>query len=102
MVCACVIDPPYRFSCLSTRIVQSLFAWFFIGVIAFRYIPNSVITRPVESVWLPLVQRPFFGLNYRIRLAMGWLCLLAIIFGSAFGFKVPEVCKDFQIACNLH
>jgi CNT family concentrative nucleoside transporter len=28
-------------------------------------------------------------LPYRNRLAIGWLCLLAIVFGSAFGFKLP-------------
>src|SRR5712671_1032441 len=31
-------------------IVQTLFAWLFIAIIAFRFIPNSVVTRPVEAV----------------------------------------------------
>ncbi|TCD65607.1 hypothetical protein EIP91_002454 [Steccherinum ochraceum] len=69
-------------------IVQTLWAWFFIIVIAFRYIPNTVVTRPVEAVWIPLVQKPFFALPYYVRLAMGWLALLAVVFGSAFGFKL--------------
>ncbi|RPD78510.1 H+/nucleoside cotransporter [Lentinus tigrinus ALCF2SS1-7] len=69
-------------------IVQTLWAWFFIIVIAFRFIPNSVVTRPVEAVWVPCVQTPFFKLPYYVRLAMGWLALLGIVFGSAFGFKL--------------
>lgn len=68
-------------------IVQTLFAWFFLAIIAFRFIPNSVVTRPVEAVWVPVVQKPFFALPRSVRLAMGWGALLAIVFGSAFGFK---------------
>src|SRR5580693_7621200 len=29
-------------------VVQTIFAWAFILIIAFRFIPNSVVTRPVE------------------------------------------------------
>ncbi|KAJ3518129.1 hypothetical protein NLJ89_g46 [Agrocybe chaxingu] len=71
-------------------IVQTLFAWFFILIIAFRFIPNSVVTKPIGAVWIPCVQKPWYTLPYRSRLAIGWLCLLAIIFGSAFGFDLPE------------
>ncbi|TFY75493.1 hypothetical protein EWM64_g8520 [Hericium alpestre] len=46
-----------------------------------------IISRPVEAVWMPLVQKPFFALPRSVRLAMGWLALLGIVFGSAFGFK---------------
>ena len=67
-------------------IPQTLWAWFFILVIAFRFIPNRVVTNPVEAVWQPLVSRPFMRLPYHVRLAAGWLCLLGIVFGSAFGF----------------
>ena len=59
--------------------------------IAFRYIPNSLVTRPVEAIWVPLVQKPFFRLPYYTRLAMGWLALLGIVFGSAFGFGLTAV-----------
>lgn len=69
-------------------IVQTLWAWFFIIVIAFRYIPNSVVTRPVGAVFIPLVQEPFYKLPYNVRLGMGWLALLGIVFGSAFGFPL--------------
>lgn len=72
-------------------IVQTLFAWFFLAIIAFRFIPNSVVTRPVEAVWVPVVQKPFFALPRSVRLAMGWGALLAIVFGSAFGFKATGV-----------
>ncbi|KAF9484500.1 hypothetical protein BDN70DRAFT_126297 [Pholiota conissans] len=74
-------------------IVQTLFAWFFILLIVFRFVPNSVITKPVEAVWVPLVEKPWYTINYRIRLAIGWLCLVAIVFGSAFGFKLQEGTK---------
>ncbi|KAJ7497101.1 Na+ dependent nucleoside transporter C-terminus-domain-containing protein [Mycena latifolia] len=69
-------------------IVQTLFAWFFILVIAFRYIPTSVVSKPVGAVWMPLVQEPWYRLSYPIRLSIGWLCLLGIVFGSAFGFPL--------------
>jgi CNT family concentrative nucleoside transporter len=72
-------------------IVQTIFAWSFIAIIAFRFIPNSVVTRPVEAVWIPLVQKPFFALPRFARYAMGWLALLAIVMGSAFGFKIENV-----------
>jgi CNT family concentrative nucleoside transporter len=68
-------------------IVQTFFAWFLIIVIAWRFIPNSVVTRPVGAFWLPCVQDPWLKLHRNLRLAIGWLCLLGIIFGSAFGFK---------------
>ncbi|EJD52646.1 hypothetical protein AURDEDRAFT_111274 [Auricularia subglabra TFB-10046 SS5] len=71
-------------------IVQTLFAWFFILVIAFRFIPASVVSRPIGAVWEPAVSRPFFALPYSVRLAMGWGALLAIVFGSAFGFALEE------------
>lgn len=74
-------------------IVQTILAWFFILVIAFRYIPNEMVTKPVEALWMPLVQRPWYSLGYRTRLAIGWLCLLVIIFGSAFGFDLQDGTK---------
>ncbi|KAF9453969.1 hypothetical protein P691DRAFT_770974 [Macrolepiota fuliginosa MF-IS2] len=69
-------------------IVQTLFAWGFICIIAFRFIPNSVISDPVAAIWEPTIQRPFYKLPYRARLGLGWLCLLGIVFGSAFGFPL--------------
>ena len=72
-------------------IVQTFFAWSFIAIIAFRYIPNSIVTRPVEAVWIPLIQKPFFALPKYVRYGLGWLALLAIVLGSAFGFGVEAV-----------
>ena len=72
-------------------IVQTFFAWFFIAIIAFRFIPNSIVTRPVEAVWIPLIQKPFFALPKYIRYGFGWLSLLAIVLGSAFGFELQNV-----------
>jgi concentrative nucleoside transporter, CNT family len=72
-------------------IVQTFFAWSFITIIAFRFIPNSVITRPVEAVWIPFIQKPFFTLPKYVRYGLGWLALLAIVIGSAFGSKLENV-----------
>jgi CNT family concentrative nucleoside transporter len=60
-------------------------------VIAFRFIPNSAVTRPVEAIWEPAVSRPFFKLPYRTRLSFGFLALIAIVFGSAYGFPLQKV-----------
>jgi len=48
------------------------------------------VTKPVGAIWEPVVSRPFFAINYRIRLGLGWLALLALVFGSAFGFSLPD------------
>ncbi|KAI0644418.1 H+/nucleoside cotransporter [Trametes meyenii] len=69
-------------------IVQTIFAWFFLAVIAFRFFPNSVVTRPISAVWTPCVQTPFFRLPRNTRLCLGWLALIGIVFGSAFGFPL--------------
>jgi CNT family concentrative nucleoside transporter len=72
-------------------IVQTFFAWSFIAIIAFRFIPNSVVTHPVEAVWIPLIEKPFFALPKYVRYGLGWLSLLAIALGSAFGFELENV-----------
>lgn len=64
---------------------------FIISVIAFRFIPNSVVTRPVAATWIPFVQEPWYRLPRHLRLTIGWLCLLGIVFGSAFGFPLAAV-----------
>ncbi|KAG1777673.1 Na+ dependent nucleoside transporter C-terminus-domain-containing protein [Suillus placidus] len=69
-------------------VVQTVFAWFFLLIIAFRFIPNSVVTEPIAAVWMPCVQVPWYKLPRTVRLTIGWLCLLAIVFGSAFGFPL--------------
>jgi CNT family concentrative nucleoside transporter len=72
-------------------IVQTFFAWSSIAIIAFRFIPNSIVTHPVEAVWIPLIQKPFFALPKYLRYGLGWLSLLAIVLGSAFGFELENV-----------
>jgi concentrative nucleoside transporter, CNT family len=71
--------------------VQTFFAWFFIAIIAFRFIPNSIVTHPIEAVWIPLIQKPFFTLPKYVRYSLGWLALLTIVLGSAFGFELENV-----------
>ncbi|KIK98650.1 hypothetical protein PAXRUDRAFT_656682 [Paxillus rubicundulus Ve08.2h10] len=69
-------------------VVQTIFAWSLLFIIAFRFIPNSVVTRPVSAVWVPFVQEPWYRVPRNIRLTAGWICLLAIVLGSAFGFPL--------------
>lgn len=90
-------------------IVQTVFAWvsmdfsssnrtsfslvwlqFFILLIFFQFVPSRVFWNPIVKIYDPLVAQPFFRLPYHVRLAMGWACLLGIIFGSAFGFPLPD------------
>ncbi|KAG8862462.1 hypothetical protein FRB96_001533 [Tulasnella sp. 330] len=71
-------------------IPSTVWAWFFILLIAFRFIPNRVVTRPIRAVWVPLIERPWYALSYRIRLALGVLALFALIFGSGFGFPLKD------------
>ncbi|KAG8916438.1 hypothetical protein FRC02_003946 [Tulasnella sp. 418] len=71
-------------------IVQTFWAWFFILIIAFRFLPNTIITHPVSAVWTPLVNKPWNRISYKVRLGIGLLALLALVFGSAFGFELPE------------
>jgi len=86
------------------RIVQTVWAWSFILLIAFRFLPNSIITRPIAAVWIPLVERPWFMLSYRIRLALGVIAILGLVFGSAFGFELPEVrsCRSCSLVPLLN
>jgi hypothetical protein len=72
-------------------IVQTFFAWSFIAIIVFRFVPNSIVARPVQAVWVPLVERPFFALPRYARYGIGWLVLSAIVMGCAFGFELENV-----------
>ena len=71
-------------------IVQTLFAWAAIFIIAFRYVPNRVVTKPVGAVWGPLVATPWSKVPRWAQLSAGWLALLGIVFGTAFGFPLIE------------
>ena len=73
-------------------VVQTIFAWAFILIISFRFIPNSAM-RPVEAVWVRLIQEPFFCIPKYIRFTLGWLAIVAVALGCAFGFKLEKVCE---------
>lgn len=60
-------------------------------IIAFRFIPNSVVSKPVAAVWGPVVADPWNRAPRVVRYTLGWLALLTIVFGSAFGFTLPQV-----------
>ncbi|KAF8524798.1 Na+ dependent nucleoside transporter C-terminus-domain-containing protein [Hysterangium stoloniferum] len=70
-------------------IVQTIFAWFFIGLIFFQFVPSSTVFDPIARVWDAVIGQPFMKLPYLVRLSLGWLALLGIVFGSAFGFPLP-------------
>ncbi|TIB78102.1 hypothetical protein E3Q22_02778 [Wallemia mellicola] len=63
-------------------------AWFLIGVIFFRFVPSSKFGRPIGRVWTANISNHFFKIPRPARLTIGWLMVLGLIFGGAFGF--PE------------
>jgi len=75
----------------SLSVLQLTVTFPFPRIIAFRFIPNSVVSKPVAAVWGPLISQPFDRLPRNAKLGLGWLGLLTIVFGSAFGFKLPQV-----------
>ena len=86
----------YRHFCEPHLFVKSArLNYRFSRVIAFRFIPNSVVSKPVAAVWGPVVAKPFGRLPRHVKLGLGWLALLAIVFGSAFGFPLPGVSPYF-------
>jgi hypothetical protein len=58
------------------------------------------VSKPVAAVWGPLVERPFGRLPRPVKLGLGWLALLSLVFGSGFGFPLPEV-RYRSIRCAL-
>ncbi|KAK7471168.1 hypothetical protein VKT23_002579 [Stygiomarasmius scandens] len=71
-------------------VAQTVIAWFIILLIAFQYIPTSGATSFIGQKWHILVERPFYRLPRKARLAIGWLTLLGIIAASVFGFSVDS------------
>jgi len=80
-VCTIILNRDYW-------IPVTVIVWFFILLIAFQYIPTTIFTRPIESNWANFVEKPWFNLHYYVRLAIGWVALLGLVFGSAFGFPL--------------
>jgi len=68
----------------------TVIVWFFIGLIFFQYVPTRIFSQPIEKMWVAFVEKPWFSLHYYIRLAIGWLCLLGLVFGSAYGFDLVD------------
>lgn len=66
----------------------TVIVWFAIGLIFFQYCPTTVFSRPIERTWTNTVEGPWFKLHYYVRLALGWTVLVALVFGSAFGFPL--------------
>jgi CNT family concentrative nucleoside transporter len=71
-------------------IVSTIISWFFILLLFFQHFPVTFFSRPIEAVWKQCIEHPFFSAPYYLRLAFGWLCLLALIFGSAFGVQLQH------------
>ncbi|KIJ50879.1 hypothetical protein M422DRAFT_203882 [Sphaerobolus stellatus SS14] len=71
-------------------IPQTFWAWFFLLVILFRFIPASVISKPISKVWDAAIGNPIAKLPRRGQLALAWTGALGITFGTAFGMARPE------------
>lgn len=79
---------------------MTVLVWFFIGLIFFQYVPTLVFSQPIENVWTGIVEKPWFGLHYYVRLAIGWLALLGLVFGSAL-YELPyPVCSSMCADLN--
>lgn len=68
----------------------TVIVWFFIGLIFFQYVPTTTFSRPIERTWIATVETPFMKLGSRIRLGLGWLALLGLVFGAAYGFTLND------------
>ena len=68
----------------------TVIVWFFLGLVFFQYVPVTTFSRPIERVWLATVENPWMKLSHRIRFGLGWLALLGLVFGSAFGFSLAD------------
>ncbi|KAF8574564.1 hypothetical protein K439DRAFT_1642109 [Ramaria rubella] len=71
-------------------IVQTLWAWLFVLIIIFRFIPATIVSRPVSAIWDKAVAGPVSHIQPRGRLALMWLGAIAITFGTTFGFARPS------------
>jgi len=79
----------------------TVIVWFFIALIVSNYLPTDAIAGGIGRTWSNTVEGPWFKLPYMARLAAGWVCLLALLFGSAFGFPLEEGTSYGQRAQSL-
>ncbi|SAM81086.1 related to Sodium/nucleoside cotransporter 2 [Ustilago bromivora] len=75
-------------------VITTFWSWFFILLILFhndRYISKKPFANAVEAFWTNCVSKPWSMVPHYGQIGLGWLALLALYFGSAFGIKeVPE------------
>ncbi|ESK93550.1 h+ nucleoside cotransporter [Moniliophthora roreri MCA 2997] len=65
-------------------IVQTILAWFALGLIIFRFLPTKGIKNFITGCETSVKDR-WFDLPSRVRIATGWIILLGVVFGSVFG-----------------
>lgn len=80
---------------LGTRhkwVITTVWTWFLIGLILFhnRYIPQRPFVIVISKVWNTLLGKPWSMLPYYGKIAAGWIALLALYFGSAYGIKETQ------------
>ncbi|KAN0064492.1 hypothetical protein ACQY0O_002120 [Thecaphora frezii] len=75
-------------------IITTIWSWFFILLILFhndRYLPKEPFANAIEFAWTRAISNPWSKVPHYGKLAIGWLAILALFLGSAFGIKeVPE------------
>lgn len=75
-------------------VITTIWSWFFILLILFhndRYISKAPFQNAIGAAWTTVVAKPWGMIPHYPRIAIGWLALLALYFGSAFGIKeIPE------------
>ncbi|GAA94992.1 glycoside hydrolase family 63 protein [Mixia osmundae IAM 14324] len=71
-------------------IITTVWAWFFILLICFQWVPTSIFSDPIERSWNATVSRGFWSLSYMTRLSIGVVGLLALVLGSAFGVQSAD------------
>ncbi|CDS82279.1 related to Sodium/nucleoside cotransporter [Sporisorium scitamineum] len=75
-------------------VITTIWSWFFILLVLFhndRYISKAPFANAIEAVWTRCASGPWSKVPHYGQIAIGWVALLALYFGSAFGIKeVPE------------
>ncbi|SJX61937.1 related to Sodium/nucleoside cotransporter [Sporisorium reilianum f. sp. reilianum] len=75
-------------------VITTIWSWFFILFILFhndRYISKAPFANAIEAVWTRCAAEPWSKVPHYGQIGIGWVALLALYFGSAFGIKeVPE------------
>ena len=60
-----------------------------ISFIVFHYyVSTDPLTDFIEHHWMKLIQVPFFRLHKWMRYSMGWLAVLGLYFGAAYGTEL--------------